>query len=439
MFTLGINKNPENSYTQKGEIIMNAKKSLSTLITAILMLSMVLAITPIAKAVPSISLSPNEGEPGTLVTVRGLGFTPGASGRVWFDVNGNGAHDTGEPITSAAAADDGSFTVTLIVPTVSVGTYYIRADVPSGGPVEASVPFSVVALIVDIRTRATEYSPGDLITISGSATTPIDFGFTIRDPNGVLFYSADITAGQWIRVGATYVLPYIDSLAVTLPSDAPTGVWNFTAYNLATGARISMHLFNVVPRATVADVSRQIEQLSNAITQLQGVITQLQNSINAMGEQLGAIKGAADSAVSAANAAKSAADSAASAAQNLVSIAQNAVSAANAAKSAADNAASAANAAKSAADNAASAANAAKSAADNAVNTAQSAVSAANAAKSAADNAASAACDAAASADAAKSAAEGVVLPVWIAVVLSLVAAVAAIVAVITIRGKIAG
>ncbi|MEM0489513.1 MAG: IPT/TIG domain-containing protein, partial [Candidatus Bathyarchaeia archaeon] len=68
---------------------MNAKKSLSTLITAILMLSMVLAITPIAKAAPSISLSPNEGEPGTLVTVSGSGFTAGYTGRAWFDVDGD--------------------------------------------------------------------------------------------------------------------------------------------------------------------------------------------------------------------------------------------------------------------------------------------------------------------------------------------------------------
>jgi hypothetical protein len=115
---------------------------------------------------PSISLSPSSGPPGTSITVTGTNFLAGAPGIVWFDTNGNGAVDPGEPNVPVTASATGTFTATLIVPDVAATTYQIRADVPSGGSVEASASFTVSTPSITIS--PTSGPPGTSITVTGS-------------------------------------------------------------------------------------------------------------------------------------------------------------------------------------------------------------------------------------------------------------------------------
>lgn len=110
-----------------------------------------------------LTISPTSGRRGTVVSVSGKYFKPGASstqgwtskGVVWFDTDKDGTNDDG---TAVSVCSDGNGflkicnggSITLTVPsnvnsgnTVSGNTYYIRADVPLNGPVEASAPFKV--------------------------------------------------------------------------------------------------------------------------------------------------------------------------------------------------------------------------------------------------------------------------------------------------------
>jgi hypothetical protein len=118
--------------------------------------------------------------------------------------------------------------------------------------------------------------------------------------------------------------------------------------------------------------------------------------------------------------------------------AEGAKSSADAAKSSADAAKSSADAAKSSADAAKSSADAAKSSADSAKSSADAAKSSADAAKSSADSAAAGIDDAKTSAENAKNAAQGLTVPVYLAVIFSLIAAIIAAACAVLVYRKIA-
>jgi PKD repeat protein len=81
----------------------------------------------------------------TTITITGSGFTANTAGNIWFDTNGNSIMDTGEPqvsltTTSAGAIPSG---ITLSLPALPPDQNYpIRADIPSGGSIEALASFS---------------------------------------------------------------------------------------------------------------------------------------------------------------------------------------------------------------------------------------------------------------------------------------------------------
>ncbi|MGB9915660.1 MAG: beta strand repeat-containing protein [Candidatus Bathyarchaeales archaeon] len=311
--------------------------------------------------------------------------------------------------TNATGSFRGSFNVSSAW---ALGTYTVNATDTNGLVAEATL--TVAILSVTIKTGSTTYAQGDTVSFYVSSTAAASGSIIIKDPSGYIYNSITINTADWTMVPGGAVLPYSKTM-FTLPADAAVGNWSWTA---TIADFIGSGKFAVIQKATLESLMTTIDQLNNKVNALN-------SSLASMTAQLNAINTAASNAASSASSAASAASAASSAANS-------AKSAADSAKASADSAVSAANAAKASADNAVSAANDAK-------NTAQSAVSAANAAKASADNAASAVEDAISAAEAAKAAAEGVSMAVWVAVVLSLVAAIAAIFAVITIRGKIAG
>lgn len=359
-----------------------------------------------------IVLNPTSGKVGTIVSVTGEWFS--ANSRITIKFG------TVTPSTTPSlilTGSDGSFSATFTVPNVSPADYTVTATDAKG--VSATATFKVTVPVTEIRTRSTTYTQGDQVSIYAKSTEPLaGIKLVITDPDKIIFWQHTIAAGEVISdpmTGFNYLNWTV--LPPKLPDDATLGNWNFTAYD-STNKKVASNLFAVAAKPTMEDISSQISDLSDAISQLQNAINQLQSSITAITNQLSGIKSAADSAktaadsaASAANAAKTAADAAKTAAENAAKLLEDAKEAAESASSAAQNAVSAANSAKSAADSAKSAADAAKASADSAKSTA----------------------------DAAKGAAEGLATPIWIAVVLSLIAAIAAIFAIITLRRKIAG
>jgi hypothetical protein len=63
---------------------------------------------------------------------------------LFFDIDGDGIRDPGEPGQSMMAGTDGTFSgITLPVPDVAGGTYPVEADIPAGGSVEAEATFTM--------------------------------------------------------------------------------------------------------------------------------------------------------------------------------------------------------------------------------------------------------------------------------------------------------
>jgi hypothetical protein len=96
-------------------------------------------------AASSITLNPVSGSPGAVITVTGSGFPASTYGYVYFDANGNGLRDTGEPYQFPCTTSGGDLPagVTLTVPEVAPNsTYWVHADIPGDGSgVEASASF----------------------------------------------------------------------------------------------------------------------------------------------------------------------------------------------------------------------------------------------------------------------------------------------------------
>ncbi|MGQ9469849.1 MAG: hypothetical protein ACUVTD_08565 [Nitrososphaerales archaeon] len=88
------------------------------------------------------------------MTINGNNFASGWY-RVYFDTNGNGAWNWGEPFKTVFVGAPGTFTTTLTIPSVPSGTYHIRADVyPYTAPAIASAPFTVKTIwekLLDIQ------------------------------------------------------------------------------------------------------------------------------------------------------------------------------------------------------------------------------------------------------------------------------------------------
>jgi hypothetical protein len=155
------------------------------------------------------------------VTVSGSGFAASASGVVWFDTNGNGAVDAGEPQVSVTASASGTFTATLTIPSVAAGTYNIRADVPSGGSVEASATFTVVS--PSITVSPTTVSSGQLITITGTGFAPAASGFVWFDIDGDgVMDPGEPQVAVSVDAGGTF------TTILTTP-DVPAGTYNIRA------------------------------------------------------------------------------------------------------------------------------------------------------------------------------------------------------------------
>ena len=96
-----------------------------------------------ATAGPSIILSSTSGPMGTSITITGNGFAANTIGNVVFDINRNGTSDPGEPIQNVTTLSSGTFSTTLVVPSLPPGTYPVLAVFPIGAPAQASATFTV--------------------------------------------------------------------------------------------------------------------------------------------------------------------------------------------------------------------------------------------------------------------------------------------------------
>lgn len=196
------------------------KRRVMLIATILLVTIVVFPLFPISARAQSevVTLNPTTGSPGTAATISGVGFAANTAGIVWFDTNGNSAIDAGEPTvavtTNAAGAISGG--INLPVPVAVAAGYQIRADIPTGGSVEASATFTI---------RAPGITLNPTIGSSGTAVNIMGVGFAVN------------TAGTvWFDTNVNNVLDASENwISVTTNADGSIpGVWLTVPY-LANG------------------------------------------------------------------------------------------------------------------------------------------------------------------------------------------------------------
>ncbi|MDH5754756.1 MAG: hypothetical protein OEY95_06110 [Candidatus Bathyarchaeota archaeon] len=151
---------------------------------------------------------------------------------------------------------NGTFTGTFNVPDIDLGNYFINATDTYLFPDNLElihvleIPFSIVKVVVQMETRASKYLQGDIVSFYIKSDLPYNITIEIKDPTNYPYGSISITTGEWVTLDDYSVVPYNKAL-VTLPSDAKTGTWNWTA---TIGAESETGTFTVETRPTLGTI-----------------------------------------------------------------------------------------------------------------------------------------------------------------------------------------
>jgi len=239
----------------------------------------------------AITLTPPAGKVSSTVTVAGTWFS--ASKLVSVTL-------AGTEVAVVMTAGDGSFSTTFTVPAdATLGAHTVTAT--DSKAVTASKTFTVVVDVFMVATRATEYTRMDFMSITSQATAATDVYLVITDPNGLAYYRESVASGQWVKVGAFWYIPY-DTIDLTwwpLTADAPLGTWNFTAYtSAAMTAILDTNLFTVAAKPTQQDVLDRLDEIEDVIITTEGDIIavvntksgQIMTSLDALGAKLQGIE-----------------------------------------------------------------------------------------------------------------------------------------------------
>ena len=175
---------------------------------------------------------------------------------------------------------NGTFVATFIVPDYDLGDYFINATDPYLFPDNLKliyvldVPFSIVTITVEMNTRSLEYLQGDTISFYIKSTFNYNVTIAIEDPTE---YPATVSipAGDWLPMGDSQVVPY-GKATFTLPSDAKTGTWNWTA---TIGTETKTGTFSVVVRPTLTTILDKLDALDATLVSLDGTVATIDSNV----------------------------------------------------------------------------------------------------------------------------------------------------------------
>lgn len=199
----------------------------------ILLSTFIMFPTPVLAA--SISLNPTEGPVGTSITITGGGFAASTAGYIWFDSDGDSVRDgplanPPEPQKSVTTTSGGNIPAgtSLIAPKVQAGTYQVRADIPTGGSIEASASFNIIPQITTVNPASGP--PGTSVTVSGNGFASNTSGWiwldsdndTVRDDSESQV-SVTTNANSEIPSGTSVSVPDVGSGVYQIRADIPAG------------------------------------------------------------------------------------------------------------------------------------------------------------------------------------------------------------------------
>ncbi|MBA7481986.1 hypothetical protein ES707_17466 [subsurface metagenome] len=206
----------------------------------------------IVKGVTKITLDPNTGLVGDEFTVEGVWFTPSSMVDITFD---------GTVLATDVVNANGEFEEELEVPDVAIGSYTVTVTDEEG--IYATATYTVSPKITIIETRSDEYLQGDIISFYINSTIAFDsISIDIIDSSGYPLTTGDILLEEGIML-----IPYADADA-QLPSDALLGLWNWTATYTLTGydeTEVSGN-FTVVELPSLSMVLDRLDEFEVSLT-----------------------------------------------------------------------------------------------------------------------------------------------------------------------------
>jgi hypothetical protein len=237
---------------------------------------------------PTIDVSPLTGIVGGTIDIIGDGFIPGADLTLFFgsSILNTTAMGFGPSVATGASSGEIPADTTFVVPALSVGSYAITV-VDQFGATSNTVIFQITATpVFMVETRYTSYVLMDLISLKSQVTTPVNAWVEVRMPSGLLFWAGNVDVDAWEMIGGYYQIPNnFNSLTMwPIASDAPLGTWNFTIYEYGEGigAMLDTNLFEVMAKPTLQTVLDRLDTMEATITDVltdsEGVITALINT-----------------------------------------------------------------------------------------------------------------------------------------------------------------
>jgi len=232
-------------------------------------------------AQPTIVLGTDTGIAGDVVTITGTGFVGGADITLYFGttvVNSTDMDDRFGPTNDGwYTFPAGAFSEEFTVPSLAPGIYTVSVVDSWGAASQAGVFFNLMPTpLITVETRATEYYQGDLMSLyTWSNIIPsYDVEWEITDTTGNIYIYGYIYTSDWNMISTnSYMVPYYRIRLQTywnnmIPDDAPVGVWNFTAYNTGTSAKVDTNLFSVSAKPDMQDVIDEIDECCSNMTAL---------------------------------------------------------------------------------------------------------------------------------------------------------------------------
>jgi hypothetical protein len=244
-------------------------------------------------APPVISyISATSGVSGAVITISGTGFTKGAKITLTLGSTVVNSTDLDSRFGPTSVVTGGFTNEQFTVPAITSGVYVLTVTDEYGAATDGTTTFTVLPTpTTTIALRGTSYYTGDTLSfnIVTTETTSTPLGtitVNIYDPSG----RAQWTITGWNPAGVTTkIVPIMSQVTdsptynpLTLPADAPLGTWNWTIIYtpVSTGlATKATALFTVAAVPTLDAVLDAIDSMEASIT---NVITTTEGDIIAV-------------------------------------------------------------------------------------------------------------------------------------------------------------
>jgi hypothetical protein len=239
---------------------------------------------------PTIAIGATTGVAGAIVTITGSGFSSLSNITLYFgstSVNATTMNTGFGPTTGAGALPAG---LMFVVPTLTPAVYAVKV-VDQYGATSATGIFYTIAPTptTTIALRGTTYYPGDIFSFN-IYTTETSLGtinVTIRDTSSRVWW----TTTDWTltNFGTYKTVMYqtqgadaYNQMKMTLPADAPLGTWNWTITYTPTSTATITKATGVFTVAALPNMQDVLDAIDNLEGKIQTIVTTSEGKVMAL-------------------------------------------------------------------------------------------------------------------------------------------------------------